>query len=348
MSAVMLSQTRPTIAGNVVIGAAHGIPEARVDEPTIELAELWIWDDDAMDYRCVTFAETIGQVLWERKGKNLVEFGEHPFTLVSPYVDPEYLWGLSEMLNLIGLQVLRETRMGQIDKLLAKQLKRTLSFSNWPGITEEKAEAMRQSGLLTNSSPMAKVEDITAPMPPDAFAEVKEFDRMFGEAEGMPSVLQGESDPSARAGNQVGQMARFAGTRIRKRAGITQDQLEEAATKFLRVFRRVDDTVYELPGEEGESEKFLLAHLPATISLRVSAHSSTPLAAPETQEKAERMMKHKAIGLEDYVEMVDPPRADSLRLKAQHIEKAQAAAAKEKFDAAMKIQEMKATKGGRR
>ena len=348
MGAVVLSQTTPTIQGNVVIGALHGVPEARVDEPTSELAELWFWVDDAMDYRCITFSEAIGQVLWERKGKDLVEFGEHPFILVAPYGDPEYLWGFSEMENLLSLQAWRDTRMGQIDRLLAKQLKRTLSFSNWPGITEEKAEAMRQSGLLTNSSPMAKVEDITAPMPPDAFAEIKEIDRMFGEAEGLPSVLQGEGDPSARAGNQVGAMAKFAGTRTRKRAAVTQDILEEAATKFLRVFRRVDDTVYVVPGAQGQpDQEFLLSQLPATLTMKVAAHSSTPLLAEETQSKAERLNKAHAIDLETYVEMVDPPMADSLRLKDRAIQHAQAEAAKEKFDKTMKIQELKATKRGR-
>lgn len=341
LGAIVMSQTTPSLVGNVIVGHTSGPYEPQLEEETIELAELWVWDDALMDYRCITSGMAEFTTIWRRPNPTLP--GECPFTVVAPFPDPNYFWGQSEVARLVALQQWREVRMGQIDRLLAKQIKRSISATGMTGITEEKLEAMRSSGLFVNSGPMGKFEDMTPAMPPDAFAEIKEIDGMFAESGGLTGPLSAQEMAGVRAGTQVNTMATLASARPRKRALIVEDILEQASTKFFRVLRRKDETPYPLPN----GTAFLLAHVPEETRVTVSAHSSTPLYADTVLAKADRLLKAKAIDLPTYVELVDPPMADALRAKARVLQDSMAKQAQQRFEVMAQIQHEKASKKGR-
>lgn len=343
MGAIVVSQVTPTIIGTAAVGAGTGMPEAKVEEPTTELAELWIWDDDREDYRCVTWSERVGQVVWERRNPTLP--GESPFIRVAPFGDPNYFWGLSEMEHLIELQRWREDQMVRIDSLLKKQLKPPRSFTGAGGLSDEKLAGLNTpGGLLNFNNPMAKVQDHAPQMPPDAFAEIHEIDTMFGEAGGLPTLLEGRGDAGMRAGLQTDRLAQLGGARARRRAFKVEDILEAAATKVFRVHRRLDDTVYALP----DGGQFLLSQLPDRVTIRVNAHSSSPLAAEVNLGKADRLMKAKAIDGPTYVDMIDPPMRQMVKAKAHRLQKEQAEASQKRFETMAAIQHEKATKSSRR
>lgn len=321
MGTVIVNAINPlvSITGNALVGPAEDIPEPQVEIPLVELAELWVWDDDRNDYRCVTFAESAGLTIWERHNPTLPD--ELPFIKICPFPHPRYFWGEVDLQRQMPLQEWREDLMARIDKLLKLQLKPPKALIGMSGITDEKAQALNRSGgILVSNSPAGRIESLKPEMPPDAFAEVHQVDYMSGETGGLPAVLQGQGDAGVRAGQQAGVMASLAAARPRKRAFIVEDQIEEAATKMFRVLRRQDDTTYRTPS----GQEFLLAQLPSSVSMRIAAHTASPLYQEATERKANLLIKAGAIDKATYVELLDPPMADSLRAKARLLEKQQA------------------------
>jgi len=341
MGTVIVSALNPlvSVTGNAMVGPNSGIPEPQVDIPLTELAELWIWDDARDDYRCVTYLESAGLTIWERLNPTLPD--ELPFTKVCPFPHKKYFWGRVDIEKQMPLQEWRELLMTRIDDLLKRQLKPPKALIGFPGITDEKAQALNRSGgILTSNSPGGRVENLRPEMPPDAFAEVHQIDFMSGETGGLPAVLQGQGDAGVRAGQQANVMATLASARPRKRAFIVEDQIEEAATKLFRVQRRMDETVYALP----DGREFLLAHLPPETSMQISAHTASPLYQEATERKADKLLKAGAIDKPTYVELIDPPMSDAIRARARVLEKAQAQAREQMLRARHEEQMAKATK----
>lgn len=318
MGTVVISAVSPNYIGNAVVGPSAGIPEPKLDIPLIELAELWIWDDEVDDYRCVTFAESLGVTIWERSNPTIPD--EQAFVKICPFPHPRYFWGDVDIEKQMPLQEWRENRMNQIDNLLRLQLKPPKAFIGIPGMTDEKGQALnRAGGIITSSQPGGRIDVMKPEMPPDAFAEIHEIDKESGEMGGLPAVLQGTGDAGVRAGQQATVMATLASARPRKRAFIIEDQIEEAATKLFRIIRRQDDTVYPLPS----GGEFLLSQLPSDVTMRISAHTASPLYEEATERKADKLLKAQAIDKADYVELIDPPMSDALRAKARKLEKVQ-------------------------
>ena len=55
---IIMSQTDPTLYGNVNLDlSGMNRYKAEVAEPTVEMTELWIWNDDTKDYQVVTKAD---------------------------------------------------------------------------------------------------------------------------------------------------------------------------------------------------------------------------------------------------------------------------------------------------
>ena len=55
---IVMSQTNPTLYGTVNLDLyGQNRYKARVAEPTAKMSELWVWDDDIQDYRCVTMCD---------------------------------------------------------------------------------------------------------------------------------------------------------------------------------------------------------------------------------------------------------------------------------------------------
>ena len=85
---ILLSQSNPTMYGNVNLDLG-GINryKPRVAEETIEMKELWVWNDETQDYQCVTSANP-DVIIYDREGKSLFLKGELPFIQICP--TPQY------------------------------------------------------------------------------------------------------------------------------------------------------------------------------------------------------------------------------------------------------------------
>jgi hypothetical protein len=187
---IVMSQSSPTIYGNINM-ELYGINryKAKVAEETIEMKELWVWNDDTQDYQVVTMAAP-DVIIYDRPGASLFLKGELPFVQICPNPQYDYYWGASECQKLMLLQQLRNQRMTEILDLLSKQVSPPTSLVGFTGILDEKNFALnRPGGLLATDMPNAKVERLAPDMPGDLFEVLHEIDAMFAEVSGISNVL---------------------------------------------------------------------------------------------------------------------------------------------------------------
>jgi hypothetical protein len=119
---IIMSQTDPTLYGNVNLDLSGGNRyKAQVSEETVEMTELWVWNDDTGDYQVVTRADP-DVIIYDRPGATVFLKGELPFIQICPLPLYDYYWGQSEVSRLIYLQQMRNKRMTEILDILSKQV----------------------------------------------------------------------------------------------------------------------------------------------------------------------------------------------------------------------------------
>jgi len=301
---VITSATNPTIYGNInlnLTGMNRYVP--MVAEETVKMTELWVYSDEDDDYLCVTIADP-DVVIYDRTSKSMFLEGEMPFVQVCPNPQYDYYWGQSEVQRLIFLQDMRNKRTNQILELLDKQVKPPTALMGFSGILDEKNFALqRAAGLLATDMPNAKVEQFMPDIPNDIFREIAEIDAMFAEASGIVSVLQGRGESGVRSAGHASQLARLGSSRAKKRALVIESALEKLATLYLKMMMVYDDTVYT----DDDGNKFIASQFTNDFTLKVDAHSNSPIFMEDMRELAFSLFQAGTIGKERLIEMLDPP-----------------------------------------
>lgn len=334
---IIIAQASPNMIG-AVRNLAAPVAMPQEVEPVVDLAELWIWDDEIENYRVVTNFLPTERILWNPRNPLLP--GQHPFHPLS--LDPTlgYLWGESILETLLLLQQWRSERMDGVDFLLQKQLRPPLFGSGISGIMEEKMKALRHpDGIFTNPLPGGDVKPIVPPMPPNAFQHIDAIDRMFDRAAGKTSATRGEADQLTRSGEQAIAQAMLGAGPTLARAMIMEDWIESVATALLRLKMRTCTTALRKPN----GEEFLLSQIPDEYTVRVSAHSASPIYQQQTFQKALLLKREGAIDNESLIRMAGVPLEDILRAKARELAKAQATVMERRLG----IAEKKAEKSAR-
>lgn len=327
---IILSATDPNITGNVNLDLyGFNRMKAEVAEDTIEMHELWVWDTDAADYRCVTMADPDVMIYDRLSGpdpegkqgnKGIYIKGEHPFHQVCPNPQVDYYWGASEVQRLVLLQQLRNTRLAQISKLLELQLNPPFFLSGMSGIPDEKAFSLDMPGSsMSNDMPNAKVDRLGPTMPEDVFREVQQIDQMFAEASGINAILTGQGEEGVRSQGHAAQLARLASARAKKRALVIEDALSKVATHYLKLLTLHDPTHFK--DEKGIS--FTLDQFTKDHIVKVDAHSNSPIFMEDTRQLAFELFKAQAIDKESLLDLLDPPMKQLLKRRLQKTEEAQ-------------------------
>ena len=318
---IIISQSNPTIYGNVNLDLAGGNRyKAEVSEDTVEMTELWIWDDDAADYRVVTKADP-DIIIYERSGEEMFMKGELPFIQICPNPLYDYYWGASEVQRLIYLQQLRNRRMTEILDLLSKQVSPPTALIGFTGILDEKNFALnRAGGLLSTDMPNAKVEKLAPTMPPDLFTEMREIDAMFEEASGVGNVLQGKGEAGVRSAGHASQLARLGSSRVKKRALIIEDSLEKLATLYLKCMQLYDDTHFK----DTHGVPFIAEQFTKEFTVKVDGHSNSPIFTEDTRTLAFNLLKAGAIDKKSLLDLIEPPMKEELLERLKQMEAKQA------------------------
>jgi len=325
---IITSQVNPTIFGNINLDlSGYARYKARVAEETVEMRELWLWNDETQDYQCVTIAEP-DVVIYDREGSKLFLKGELPFVQICPNPQYDYYWGQSEVQRLIFLQEMRNKRMSEILDLLSKQVSPPTALVGFTGILDEKNFALnRAGGLFATDMPNAKVERMAPNIPDDAFREIAEIDRMFEEMSGITNVLAGKGESGVRSTGHASQLARLGSSRAKKRALIVEDSLEKLATLFMKMMQSYDDTHYTAD----DGMRFIAEQFTRDYVVKVDAHSNSPIFMEDSRQLAFNLLKVGAISKERLIDLVDAPmkqllKQDLKKIEAQQAQQAQAQA----------------------
>jgi len=314
---IIISQSNPTIYGNVNLDLAGGNRyKAEVSEDTVEMTELWIWDDDIADYRVVTKADP-DVIIYDRPGESLFMKGELPFVQLCPNPLYDYYWGASEVQRLVYLQQLRNRRMTEILDLLSKQVSPPTALIGFTGILDEKNFALnRAGGLLSTDMPNAKVEKMAPNMPPDLFTEIREIDAMFEEASGIGNVLSGKGEAGVRSAGHASQLARLGSSRTKKRALVIEDSLEKVATLYLKCMQQYDDTRFK----DTQGHTFIAEQFTSNFTVKVDAHSNSPIFMEDNRQMAFNLFKAGVIDKESLIDLVEPPMKEELKSRLKKME----------------------------
>jgi hypothetical protein len=318
---IILSQSNPTMVGTVNLDlSGMNRYKAKVSEETIEMTELWVWNDDTLDYQVVTIAEP-DVIIYDRPGEQVFLKGELPFVQICPNPMYDYYWGQSEVQRLVFLQSLRNKRMEEILDLLSKQVAPPTALIGFTGILDEKNFALnRAGGLLATDMPNAKVEKLAPQMPGDLFEVIREVDQMFAEASGITSVLSGRGETGVRSQGHASQLARLGSSRAKKRALIVEDSLEKVSTLYMKALQAYDNT--HLTDSEGN--KFIPEQFTNNYVVKVDAHSNSPIFTEDLRQLAFNMFKAGAIDKESLIDLLEPPMKQLLKEKLKRNEAKQA------------------------
>ena len=315
---IVMSNTNPTIYGNVNM-ELEGVNryKARVAEETIEMHELWVWNDETEDYQVVTIASP-DVIIYDRPGGSMFLKGECPFVQICPNPLYDYFWGASECQKLILLQELRNQRMTEILDLLSKQVSPPTAFSGFSGITDEKYFAMQRAGsMIATDMPNAKVDRLAPNMPPDLFEVIHEIDAMFSEVSGISNVLSGRGESGVRSQGHASQLARLGSSRAKKRALIVEDSLEKVATLYLKLMQVYDPTHFT----DTEGTPFIAEQFTKDFVVKVDAHSNSPIFTEDLKQLAFNLFKAGAIDKESLLDLLEPPMKQLLIDKLKRKEK---------------------------
>jgi hypothetical protein len=294
----------------------------RVKEELIEMVELYVWDDELADYRIVTMADPMVSIF----DRPLAGCGwldhETPMIQICPNPDPNYFWGISEVERLTPLQVQRNRCMAQIEHLQDLQAHPPSTSSGFPSdLLELQYVLDTPNGFLNNPDPSGiggggpKADRVKIEIPEDLYERLNRIDSMFEDMSGLPPVTQGKNPPGVRAGGHAMDLAKLGSSRARKRAMIVEDSLEALATVYMRLKQKYDDTVYEVPldpKKPDNTEKFVLDQFPDDYTVKVDAHSNSPIFVDDLTALAFQLVKVKAITRKRLLQMVPVPMRQQL------------------------------------
>jgi hypothetical protein len=308
----------------------------RVKEELIELCELYVWDDAIRDYRIITLADP-DVPLFDRPLHNCGWLPhETPFVQITPNPDPNYFWGISEVERVTPLQVYRNRCMAQIDHLQELQAHAPSTAVGFPSDLLEIQYALdTPGGFLNQPDPgglTAKADRVKIEIPQDLYSRIDRIDQMFEDMSGLPASTQGKNAPGVRSGGHATELAKLGSSRARKRAMIVEDALENYATIMLKLLKRYDDAILRaarIPGKDaGPETKFVAQQFTSDFTVKVDAHSNSPIFVDDMTDLAFKLLQVKAITRKRLLDMLPVPMRQQLKAElASEIEPAEEKAA---------------------
>lgn len=308
---------------NVLISNAPAAQlSPRVSSDLVRIDELWVIDSGRDDYTTIRIVQPDIVIEGRLKRRNLSGVnGEHPFTEVCPNRNPNYFWGESEIGPLMSLQdMLNESLedLRRLTKLRARPPRIGVGFS---GITAEKYRALNiPDGFGTEDSPTAKIETLTAEVPPELFTQIEKILQWFDEQGGFQPITMGQGEPGVRAGSHAATLLRTGSPRIRDRALLIERQLATFGDFSFKLLQNKKAEVFRSKA----GEEFLLAQSGTDYNVTVDSHSGSPIFADDTERKAFQLHRAGAISPADLILLTRPPQMDVLIEHAEAREKAQA------------------------
>lgn len=308
-----------------------------VAAPTVKFHEIWVKGDD--DYITI---QMVGSDILVTKFKNANLLGlkrKQPYRIIQPNEISNYIWGRSELVDLIEPQGLLSVWCDDLKRLYGLQVDKILAFSGGGGITDEMYGQFRAAGYMSLTE-QAKVEDLTPKIPPEALPLLRFVLEIINTIAGFPPVMQGQGDSGVRAGVQLNTLMKTASPTQRDRALLVERQLADAASLSFEIMRAKNAKFYWTDGsspEKAEDTKFLLAQIPEDYQIIVDSHSSSPIFSDENAQLIFQARKIGDVGAEYMLDNLPFPNKDVAKAQLKQKQEAQAAQQKQMLDAAQQM-----------
>jgi len=299
---------------------------AEMQDGLIEAHQAWVVNDETGDYTTIQLIEPDILIAPRLIRSNLFFPHEHPFNVVRVNPQRNYFWGMSELSQLIKLQALLRDRTEDVKKIMGLQYDRIRAFIGFSGMNDEKYDQMTNEGWLSEENPNAKIDDLTPPLPENAFNEIKMIIDFFDEIAGFDNATSGKGEPGIRSANHFQGVLRQASPRLRDRAIRVERQCAEFGEKVLWHCAAKDARVFWTKTDDPEKKTdFLLSQLPDDARVLVDSHSASPIYEQDHANTAAFLFKSGAIDSEDLLNLLPVPNRDFLieKLKNREISKRQ-------------------------
>lgn len=282
--------TKPIPGGIVQLASnpnyATVAPQLNID--LVKFHELWVKGEK--DYVTVQFVEP-DVIVAPREGfkySNLlisgdVHSGKHPYTLIQPNQSEGWLWGRSEVTDLIEPQELLSVWADDVKRLFGIQIDKILAFIGFDGLSDETYDQMRGAGFFSGP-PGSSVSDLTPKFPPESLPMLQFVMQVMDSMGGFDNILGGKGEPGVRAGTHANMLLKTASPRLRDRSLLVERQIAAAADLRLALMEAKDGHNYWTDGKDldtVEKTTFKLADLPDDRRALVDSHSSSPIFADD-------------------------------------------------------------------
>lgn len=323
--------TKPIPGGIVALNndPNYAMIGPEVAAPRVRLHELWVQDEK--DYTTIQIIEPDILIAPLFKKSNLLIPGDnctglHPYTLIQANEVAGYLWGRSELSDLIEPQSLLSTWADDARRLFGLQIDKIMGFSGYDGLTDEVYDASRAAGFF-NAPPGANMQDLTPSFPPQTLDMLNLMMRIIDNLGGFDNILSGSGEPGVRAGNHADTLMKTASPRLRDRSLLVERQCAAAADLRLSLMEAKDGRGYWTDGsslEAIEKSRFVLSDMPEDRRVCVDSHSGSPIFADDHQQLVAFGVKAGFIDGHSAIDMLPFPQKDQLqiRLKAAQAQQA--------------------------
>jgi hypothetical protein len=299
---------------------------AEIAEGLVEAHQLWIVNDETGDYTTVQLVDP--DIIIAPRGirSNLFIPYDHPYDVIRVNPQRQYFWGRSEIAGLIKLQAMIRDRAEDIKKIMGVQYDRMRAFIGFSGMNDERFDQLAQEGWLAEENPTAKVDDLTPPLPPNAFEEMKMWGQFFDEVAGFDNVLSGKGEPGIRSGNHFQGAVRQASPRLRDRAIRVERQVAHCGEKSMWQTAAKDGRVHWTKSDDPQLKTdFTLSQLPDDARVLVDSHSASPVFEQDHANTAAFLFKSGALDADGLLDLLPVPNRDYYKekLKQREISKRQ-------------------------
>ena len=299
--------------------AGYAVMGAEIGAELVQMHELWVQGED--DYVTIQFIppDTIIAPLFAHSNLLIpgkMQTGLHPYTMIQPNPRAGYLWGKSELEELIEPQNFLSVLADDTQKLSGLQIDKILGLVGYEGPVEELRDALHEAGAV-NLPVGGSVTDLTPKLMPEQLQLIKamiDFIYMLG---GMPPIMQGQGEQGVRAGVHADTLLKTGSPRLRDSSLGVERQCAQAADLTYSIMRAKYERKFWTKAEsvkDIEESSFRLTDIPDDGKITVDSHSSSPIFRDDHQQvigfalKSGLVTGHYAI---DHLDMPDKDRAHS-------------------------------------
>lgn len=290
----------------------YSIMGPQIGAPLVQMHEIWVQDES--DYTTIQIIEPDIIVAPIYKKANLLGVaGCHPYTLIQPNEYTNWIWGRSELVDVLEPQELLSVWADDIKRLFGLQIDKIIAFSGDNGLTDERYGQMRVAGYF-NLQQGSQVTDLTPKMPPEAIPMLKFVIEIINNLAGFPDIMRGQGEAGVRAGVHASTLLKTASPTLRDRALLVERQCARAAHKWLQLKQAKDASKYwtkaDKPTDVDETS-FLLTDLPPDWRVTVDSHSSSPIFSDENAQLIMVSNQRGIVGPKYVVEQLPFPNKES-------------------------------------